>query len=276
MSAIHLNADDVEMLTIRDAQLHTLAAGRSIDFEARALAHLQRWMPRHCALLGEAQMREVVRLGWAKAQRHGLVAECTVIGVLDLMCLLGSGFDSDPLLPWAAEILDGPPPRDPVERGDRLYDAAWDYIGRIVRDYRDEGGEPLTERLVVLMRAARGASREAPDATRFADWSAGLSQTLATYFPAKAAVVGDAGLAAVARAARERAHAHGMRSERALQCFGVLLFVLGNGFDDDPLLPWLPPILGAALDEQQRLDRIFATGAAMLRRWWDMEAAARH
>ena len=67
-----------------------------------------------------------------------------------------------------------------------------------------------------------------------------------------------------------------MRSERALQCFGVLLFVLGNGFDDDPLLPWLPPILGAALDEQQRLDRIFATGATMLRRWWDMEAAARH
>jgi hypothetical protein len=263
------------MLIIRHAQLEALSAGRSREFEHRALAHLRRWMPRHCELLGEEQMRRVVVLGWAKARRYGLGAECTVLGVLDLMCLLGSGFDDDPLLPWAAPILNEPPRIDAVERGDRLYDAAWAYIHRIALDYRDAEGVAITERLIGLLREARAAPRTVLADESVAAWADTFAETLTRFFPAKAAFVGPAALTALAGVARARARSHGLVSVRGVHCIGVLMFILGAGFDDDPLLPWIPPILSAAEDEQTRLDRLFASGAATLRRWWDLDAAAR-
>ncbi|MDE2397627.1 MAG: hypothetical protein KGL43_02055 [Burkholderiales bacterium] len=264
------------MLTIRQAQLDTLADWRARDFEDRALAHLQRWMPRHCNLLGAEPMRRVVRQGLAKARHYGLGAECTVIGYVDLMCLLGSGFDLDPLLPWAAEILNEPPRADPVERGDRLYDAAWSYIDRIVADYRDAGGKPLTERLVVLLREARSSARDELVDDAMPAFAVELQQTLAQYFPAKTALVGAGRIAALALDARRRALQHGFRSLRGTRVVALLMFILGAGFDADPLLPWLPPLLAAADDEQARIDQLLARGAETLRRWWDFERAGAH
>lgn len=266
--------DSPPMLIIRRAQFDALAAARTRAFEDRALAHLQRWMPRHCSLLGEEQMRRVVRHGWPKARHYGLAAECTVIGYLDLMCLLGSGFDVDPLLPWAAPILNEPQQADPVERGDRLHDAAWAYIERIVADYRDTGGKPITDRMVLLLREARATPGDPLEDGAMAAFAEGLQQTFATFFPAKAAVVGDDRTAALALAARQRALHHGLTSQRGTKLVAVLMFVLGHGFDSDPLLPWVPPILEADADEGTRVNRLFATGAEMLRRWWDMEAAS--
>ena len=260
------------MLIIRQAQLDVLAELRMREFEDRALAHLQRWMPRHCRLLGPAPMRLLVRRGLAQARRYGLQAECTVLGYLDLMCLLGSGFDADPLLPWAAAILGEPHRADPVPRGDRLHEAAWHYIERIVPDYRDDRGAPVTERLVRLLRELRALPRDAlpeAEAPAFADSLLGL---LATYFPAKLAVVGPGPAVAALREGCRRARGHGLVGRRGAALVALLAFVLGHGFDDDPLLPWVPPILHADADEAARVDRLFATGAETLRRWWDQAA----
>ncbi|MDE2275888.1 MAG: hypothetical protein KGK09_06290 [Burkholderiales bacterium] len=261
------------MLIIRQAQLDVLGEQRMREFEDRALAHLQRWMPRHSRLLGPAPMLRLVRRGLARARHHGLHAECTVLGYLDLMCLLGSGFDADPLLPWAAEILNEPRRADPVPRGDRLYDAAWQYIDRIVPDYRDAGGVPVTDRLVRLLRQVRALPREPLAEAELADFADTLAALLAGYFPAKLAVVGRPAARAALQAACRRARGHGLHGRRGAALVALLAFVLGDGFDDDPLLPWVPAILQADADEATRVDRLFATGADTLRRWWDLEAA---
>lgn len=258
------------MLTIRRPQFEALSDARVVGFEDRTLRHLQRWMPRHCRVLGEAQMRVVIRHGLTRASAHGLGLECTVIGYIDLMCLLGSGFDTDPLLPWVAPVLQGGPAReDPVVRADRLYDAAWAYIDTIVGDYRDTGGRPLTERLVVLLREARAAPRDAPADDDAFDQR--LLATLATYFPAKAAATGTARLAALAAAGRRRAQQHGFASERGMLLVTALMFILGNGFDEDPLLPWVSTALTSGEPEAVRIDQLFVHGADMLRRWWTVE-----
>ena len=261
------------MLIIRPAQIDVLARLRLSEFEDRALEHLRDWMPRHSTLLGEAQMRKVVRHALRKARQYGLDSECTVIGYADLMCLVGGGFDTDPLLPWAATILNEPPPGDPVERGDRLYDAAWDYIDRIVADYRDHDGKPLTERLVMLLREGRATPRNELADADFPAFADGLQRTLATYFPAKALAAGAPQIAALALRARQRARQHRLSGQRGTLLVAALMFILGDGFDDDPLLPWVPPVLAADADEATRVSRLFASGTENLRRWWDMEAA---
>ena len=258
------------MLIIRQTQIDVLAQLRLREFEDRVLEHLRHWMPRHSLLLGEEPMRRVVQHGLRKARRYGLDSECTVIGYVDLMCLLGSGFDTDPLLPWAAPILTEAARGDPVERGDRLYDAAWEYIGRIVADYRDQDGKPLTERLVLLLREGRATPREELAEAAFPAFGEDLQRTLATYFPAKSAAVGEAQIAALAQRARRRADQHRLSGQRGILLLAVLMFILGDGFDNDPLLPWVSPILTADADEATRVDRLFASGTENLRRWWDM------
>lgn len=260
------------MLTIRDAQMHALAAEREAEFAVRAVAHLKRWMPQHCAMLGDDALPAVVQHGWRKAKEHGLGAECTVLSYLDTMCVLGGHFDADPLLPAVRAILAEPEGVDPRVRGDRLYKAVWAHVDAVVPDYRDAQGQPRTEGLVRLLRAARGWSHEtaASDATLVAL----LAPALAEHFPAKLALVGGAAVvpALVARA-RVRAVSHGLRQQRSLAVMAVLLFVLGHGFDDDPLLPWVPPVLAANEPEEARIDQLLAQGAAQLRRWWDLGAA---
>src|SRR6266498_1125429 len=93
------------MLTIRKTQLDTLESAAMRAFEDRTYVHLQKYFPGHCMLLAEEQMRRVIQHGWMKAKSYDLTAECCARSYIEFMCLLGSGFDTDPLMPWAAEIL---------------------------------------------------------------------------------------------------------------------------------------------------------------------------
>lgn len=83
------------MLVIRTEQMEVLEAAAMRAFEDRTYKHLQRYFPRHCMLLGEEQMRRVIQQGWQKAKSYDLTAECCVRSYIELMCLLGSGFDTD-------------------------------------------------------------------------------------------------------------------------------------------------------------------------------------
>src|SRR5947207_15760661 len=100
-------------------------------FEKGTYRQRQRWSLQHCQLLGEEQMRRVIRHGWKKANSYNLTAECCVRSYIEFMCMLGGGFDIDILLPWAAEILNDKSSSDQIARGDRLYHQTWDYIDHV-------------------------------------------------------------------------------------------------------------------------------------------------
>jgi len=266
------------MFVLQEAQFRAIEQELKLEFENRAWLHLQRWSPQHCALLGEKQMRQVIRYGWEKANRYGLSPECCVLSFLDLMCLLGGGFDVDPLLPWAAEILAEPAGIDPVGRGDRLHEAAWKYMECAIRDYRDAQGKPVTENIVVLFRELRAQPQAFLGRENFGTYSSALENLISRYFPAKCACVGYDRLPEVAVAGARKAREYGITSVRGSLFFGVLMFSLGRQFDDDPLLPWVPKLLRdpSITDPEQRVERLFTQGAAELRRWWDLSEKGTH
>jgi hypothetical protein len=259
------------MFNINARQMASLEASRLREFEDRTCAHLAASFPRHRQLLGEEPVREVVRLGWAKAQGHALTAECCVRSFIEFMCRLGSGFDTDPLLPWAGRILEDRAPYTEIERGDRLYHQAYNYIAHISADYRDAEGKPTTSRFVQGLRDLRSGRTQVLTEASYPNFSVALIAQLQSTFPAKCAYVGEARVAAMVPHSVRVARSFGITTERGITLFAILLFVLGDGFANDPLLPWARAVLGDAriVDQNERVDRLLAEGVGFLRRWWD-------
>lgn len=259
------------MLTIRKAQMDILENAAIRTFEDRTYAHLQEYFPGHCALLGEEQMRLVIQQGWTKAKSYGLTAECCVRSYIEFMCLLGSGFDTDPLLPWAAEILNDKTMPDQVARGDLFYDRAHDYIRHLVPDYRDAMGEPITARFVAELRQLRHVSDAALSAAAIPAFSDKLQARLQYVFPAKCQYVGEDRLRGLISRGIQGAVGYGITGERGITLFTTLMFVLGAAFDKDLLLPWASTTLNDAriTSQKKRVDRLYIKAVGVLRRWWD-------
>jgi hypothetical protein len=108
------------MLILRTAQLEALGASAQRCFEERLIAHLEKFFPQPCAVLGEAGLRQLCREGIARARIHGLRSERDLCKYLNLMLVSGRDFDREQ--PWAAEILELN--SAPGQRMERLYAAA--------------------------------------------------------------------------------------------------------------------------------------------------------
>ena len=256
-------------MIIRKEQLEAFERSAIQAFEERTYQHLQQWFPHHCELLGEAQMRRVILYGWQKAKIYELTAECCVRSYIEFMCLLGGGFDSDILLPWAADILKDRS-SDQIVRGDQLYHRTWEYVDRVAKDYRDASGQPTTDRFMKDLRQIRHHADTLitpPAAPSFVEsqW-----MRLQRLFPAKCEYAGQHRVRESIATGVDAAHSYGITTERGLILYTSMSFVLGGGFDDDPLLPWASAALRdpAIENEGQRVDRLYAQGVSFLRRWW--------
>jgi hypothetical protein len=259
------------MLVIRAEQMNAFATLAARAFEDRTYAHLLEYFPRHCELLGEEQMRRVIRHGLQRATKYNLTAECCVRSYIDLMCVLGGGFDSDVLLPWAQVVLRDQRTSDQITRGDRLHEEAWNYIDHIARDYRDASGQPSTARFVGELRQLRHLSAQPVTASTLAAVLEAVRSRFERVLPAKYAFVGETAVRQATSLGIESARAYGILSERGITSFVTMRFVLGAEFDSDPLLPWASRTLRdvTAGDPDQRADRLFAEGVRFLNRWWD-------
>src|SRR5262249_54801339 len=156
--------------------------------------------------------------------------------------LLGSGFDSDPLMPWSAEILNDASSLQ-IARGDRLYHKMWHYIAHIARDYRDSTGQPTTARFIDDIRQLRTASDEIVTQDRRREFLESLQARLSRLFPAKCEYVGRENLRMAVSDGVDSARTHGITAERGVIFFVSMRFVLGHAFDKDLLLPWVSATL---------------------------------
>ena len=259
------------MLTIRKTQMDALESAAIRAFEDRTYEHLQKHFPGHCTLLGEEQMRRVIQHGWMKAKSYDLTPESCVRSYIEFMCLLGSGFDADPLLPWAAEILNDKITSDQVARGDRLYSRAWEYIDRVIPDYRDATGQPTTARFVGELQQLRNESDDVLPSDSMPTFSRELIARLERVFPAKCRYIGEERVSGLIPAGVEAAAKYGITGRRGVTLFIALMFVLGAGFDRDLLLPWASATLNDATitEQKKRVDKLYVEGLDCLRRWWE-------
>ena len=279
------------MLRIRKEQYEELGKISLKRFEDSMVEHIKEFFPEKYEALGETVVRNVIEDGVDRAEAHGFETEPDVSMYIDLMLLLGSNFDTDPQLPWAAEILQEESTEDeskedeltedeskedeltedesiedesiaePVGQVEKLYDQAIEYLDRI------EG--PEDEYLVNALDEFSDISFEEFPLTRSEDTKNTTVSFLQRIWPEKCQVVGHAALPNLIRYGEESAQRYRITSQRGVALYIVLMFMLGSGFDTDPQFPWAATVLKdeSIINEAARIDQLYKKAIAFLDEW---------
>jgi hypothetical protein len=223
------------MLVIREEQMEVFEQAAVQSFESRLVEHLKKEFPKHSEAMGDAALLEVVRCGRERAAKYGLAGERSVRLYLELMLMLGSGFDEDPQLPWAAEILRKQGAGDETARIDALYKKAGEYAERTAG--------PKNEYLDRVLRALPAEKLEGyvgSGAPSFEDY---MLRRLGMLYREKAEAVGREPLRATIARGVDGARQTHLLTEAGVMLYVFLMFFLGSGFASDPQFPWASEIL---------------------------------
>lgn len=108
------------MLTIRPYQQDMFDQAAVHNFENRVFIHLLRYFPNRCRSLGEPRVRCLIEEGIGSALRYGLKTEIAVTKYINLLIMLGRGFDKLP--PWNEAFQEDQLRADLDPRLDELYE----------------------------------------------------------------------------------------------------------------------------------------------------------
>lgn len=216
-----LKFTDEQMTLLEDEVYHTFLHG--------VVGHLDEYCAAAYAHLTPQEKFAVARQACDRAREHGFDEERGLILFASLSVMLGAGFDHDPALPWAANLLGDPVFLDSAERMDDLWGAAMTYLD----DVFDEDEAPLPFDVYARYKAWIGSDRTPSDPVQIA----------AMLWPQKVEAIGRDALDTVLAATDSLAVDYGLRAEAPRERFSAMAFILGHRFDADPLYPWARRIL---------------------------------
>ncbi|MFO1372492.1 MAG: hypothetical protein U1F42_08880 [Candidatus Competibacteraceae bacterium] len=213
---------------------------------------------------GKEQVRKVIRLGLKQAEKYGLVSERDVHLYVGLMFMLGSYFDRDPQLPWAAKILTDEIIPDPNARADRLHSRAMAYLNEAAGEesqYLERALRKIRE-LPVSVLARTGEDKQ----ISFGDY---MLKLLYALFFEKYEVVGDPNIRQLVRQGYQAARSYNLIGEPGIATYICLMFIFGSGFDCDPQYPWAEAVLSdaALTDPTKKGESLYKSAIAYLDKW---------
>lgn len=179
--------------------------------------------------IDESNLQEIVYLGISRAAYFGLTQKSAVRTYVHIMLWLGSFFDTDPIVPWAREILSNP---------NRI--GSQPYIANALRDeslsYLEQvngaSGEyvrAFCDRLIEVLKTDGEANLVDADIRHFIERS----------FPKKAEHLGNRVLDALVNDSWARCKAAGFRRHKSVLAISGLRMIHGAWVYCDPQFPWL-------------------------------------
>lgn len=251
------------MLKIRKEQYEEMGKISLKRFEDSMVEHIREFFPEQYDALGESVVRKVIEYGVDRAEAHGFETEPDVNMYIDLMLLLGSNFDTDPQLPWAAEdeSIEDESMAESVGQVEKLYDQTIEYLDRI------EG--PEDEYLVKALDEVGEISFEDLPLNRSEDIENKTISLLRRIWPEKCRALGTSALNNLIRYGTESAQRYQITGQRGVALYTVLMFMLGSGFDTDPQFPWAATVLKdeSIINEAARIDQLYKEAIAFLDEW---------
>ena len=219
------------MLFIRTGQHAKLSEYQKQLFKKQLAGHLETFFPFQTWVAGKGSVALFVEMGVEQAMADGFDTRATVQSYLDHMVLLGMDFCQNPLYAdivaplWDKEI------DDLVERHDRLYDLAWDYLDKT----RGPDAAGLFK-AVIRLRAWLSDSGRQP-----ASDTGAMVLHLAAVFPEKAAAHTPQTLALFCGEALRKSRDSGFVQSGAQTLYTTAAFLAGLGFSGDPLCTGAAP-----------------------------------
>ena len=149
---------------------------------------------------------------------------------IELMFMFGSSFDTDPQYPWASGVLANPESVHQDVRADRLYAAMNTYLAQVVEPDRHHLRQAL-QRLL---------DRQFEDvALPGENLEHAVLEALHSVCPARCEYVGETTLKGLIRHGSKLAQDYGFEPDKGKLLMVILTLVMGHGFPDDPLNPWI-------------------------------------
>ncbi len=235
---------------------------KSFDLESRArfeeklVLYFAKAYPRECRQAGgPEQIRKLVAGAIDRATGFGFQAEAQVSLFVALCFILGSDFDRDPQIAWAGEMLRDAGVRNLALRMNGLYDRMLEYL-------EETAGErcELVVRAMIRLRDWELASAPACDA----DWERNMLELLRKLYPQKFEAQGEEANRSLLRESLGKCAVYQLRSPEGRALFSILMFMLGSGFDHDPLHPWAARVLGEDGGERDRVTALYGAARAHL------------
>jgi hypothetical protein len=258
------------MLKIRKEQMAVFEQEAAQKFEDHMVQHLREFAPSHFKILEEAEIRKIIQYGINRAQSNNLRSERSIKVYIETMFMLGSGFASDPQYPWAAEILNDESVPIEAERIDKLHAKVWDYVEHVMPDYRALANKSESSRIIETLRKLKEESNQPIAQSAVSEFYSRSVERLKQLFPKKSEYIGELGLRRLIQRGMELASSHGIISERGIVMCIALMFIVGSGFDNDPLLPWASDALSneSNTDPNKKIDQLYSSAIICLKRWW--------
>lgn len=223
------------MLVIRDKQIKALEDAAARNFENELVQHIKEFAPKHSEVIQDKGVRGVVRLGIERAETYGFTKRGPTRFYVELMFMFGSDFDTDFQLPWAEEILTNDIIKNEMERSDFLHEKMLEYLKQVARDKNEE----------YSLKALRRLKKARMEDYRVAggDFDKQAIVGLRDIYPQKCEYLGVELLQTLVKRAKVLAKEHSITSEKGKALFVALIFVLGHGFANDSLFPWVKTTL---------------------------------
>lgn len=222
-------------MRIRKEQMKAFEEAAVGNFDGHLVEKLKERFPKQCEAMGNEGLKALVRLGREQAEKHGFKTSRSIDAYVHLMPVLGSYFDRDPQVPWAAEILAKPGFKDEHARMEALRTRALEHVNQV----SGPGGEHI-KRALERLRASQLEGFARSGVPHFETY---MLQRLAALYPEKAAAAGEIALRTVMRGAVEAARNYGLTNEAGVTLLVALQFMLGAGFDTDPQYGWAAGVL---------------------------------
>jgi hypothetical protein len=232
-------------MQIRHAQMTVFEDGARQQFEAELLDHARSFAPELAEVAGESKLRTVVAAAVERGSDHGFSDRGPVRLFLEMLLSLGWGFDTDPLLPWAAAALGDT--SDQHRRAERLYSASRDYYS-LVAGQNDEYTVAALRRAIQLtaghLRNMSGAIDQR------------IQGLLRSVYPEKYAYAGKAAVAGLLSLAGDTAAGYGVTDDTGRAIIAGTLFSFGHQVFSDPLYAWVSACMDSPGSGEERTSKL--------------------
>jgi hypothetical protein len=215
------------MLVIRREQMDAFRNQPRLAFESEMAAYLKRYFPFEAA---NADLPRWVQSGLDRAAQYEFATYNESAQYLALMAILGAGFDEDPQIPWAAEMI-GDSDNAPEDRITRVFDRAIEFLDAI-------SGPNCSWFVRAKIRVKNQDMSILNQMEDPAEFAARIREILVDLYPQKAAVIGEPALEQLVNSAVERSANRGQESATAALIHAVHMYYLGSEFDQDACYPW--------------------------------------
>jgi hypothetical protein len=228
------------MLVIRDTQLDALRASALEKFKSDLLDHYQIFAPEIFAVDGEEGFKAFIDLGIEKTEQHGLRLRGPVRLFIDVMCILGRDFDTDPQ--YRRLWPEDDPAVMPMPFAEHLQANLHDYLEQCV------GADKalLADAIEAMIPAPLSLSSGVGDF---------VFQTLPIVYPTKYAYIGETNLRDFSARCGDEVKAANILSPAGEVLVTILAISFGCGFLENPLYPWVAKRLLSDAPEDERIDK---------------------